>query len=176
MAIQHMSLHTAEQLLIGFAETNPALAIALERVHGRDFHEAPRPEPEPLRQRLGGVRVNTSGSGQPGEEHWSRRALVRASDLPSAPESQECERGTDDEERGWRSCSKRYPCPTCYAWSEWDEAVLDVVREATGWGLFGSGEGCEGCPGRPYLETPHPYVHRRHPGVVVVSWGGGLDI
>jgi hypothetical protein len=131
-------------------------------------------------------RVNTTESGD--YESWHRRALIRYADIVrlvgEEPADEPCER--------WgrvSSCSRR-PCDPCYTRGEWEGEILSIVRDATanpgadpangegcsGWGLYGSGYGVEGCPGRPYADNPHVYRHKRHPGVVVVSWSGGLDI
>ena len=107
-------------------------------------------------------------------ESWHRKALIRYTDIVRLvgpePEDRPCER--------WgrvSSCSRR-PCEPCEERGEWEGAILEIVREATDWSLYGSGHGVEGCPGRPYADTPGVYRHAKHRGVVVVSWGGGLDI
>lgn len=119
-------------------------------------------------------RINTSEDADEFGESWHKRALIRYSDIVrlvgEEPEDLPCERW------GHVSSCRRRPCDPCSERSEWEGAVLDVVREATDWGLWGSGYGVEGCPGRPFADTPSVYRHKRHPGVVVVSWSGGLDI
>lgn len=131
-------------------------------------------------------RINTRESGD--WESWDKRALIRFSDIVRlvGPEpTADCERYS----LGVCSGSRR-PCEACEARNDWEGLILDIVRDATadasadpangecgqGWGLFGSGHGVEGCPGRRFTDAPSVYRHARHPGVVVVSWGGGLDI
>jgi hypothetical protein len=107
-------------------------------------------------------------------ESWSVKALLLYSDIVrlvgEEPEDRPCER--------WGHVSRctRRPCDACWERTEWEDGILDIVREATDWGLYGSGHGVEGCPGRAFVDTPSVYRHRHHPRVVIVSWGGGLDI
>jgi len=132
-------------------------------------------------------RINTSESGD--WEGWHRRAFIRYADIVrlvgEEPEDLPCER--------WgrvSSCSRR-PCDPCHERSDWEEAILDLVRDATANPSAdpANGEGCQGwglyefntrnaydCTGKPFAHAPSVYRHKRHPGVVVVSWGGGLDV
>lgn len=119
-------------------------------------------------------RINVSEDRPEHGESWSVRALLLYADIVrmvgEEPADEPCER--------WgraSSCSRRH-CDPCHERQEWEYGVLDIVREATDWGLYGSGYGVEGCPGRPFSDTPSVYRHKHHRGVVVVSWGGGLDI
>jgi len=117
-------------------------------------------------------RINATESGD--YESWQKRALIRYADIVrlvgEEPEDRPCERW------GRASFCSRRPCEACEERSDWEAAILTIVREATDWGLWGSGHGCEGSPGRPYADNPSVYRHKQHPGVVVVSWGGGLDV
>lgn len=117
-------------------------------------------------------RINTSEGGD--YESWHRRALIRYTDIVrligEEPADLPCERwGTASQ------CSRRL-CDVCATRFEWEAEVCEIIRGATDWALFGSGYGVEGCPGRPFADAPHIYRHKRHPGVLVMSWSGGLDI
>jgi hypothetical protein len=117
-------------------------------------------------------RINVRESGD--YESWHKQAVMRYADIVrlvgEEPTDEPCERW------GYASRCRRRRCDACYTRDRWEDGVLDIVREATEWGLFGSGYGVEGCPGRPFADTPSVYRHARHPGVEMVTWGGGLDI
>lgn len=117
-------------------------------------------------------RINATEGGD--RESWHRRAFIRYADIVALvgpePEDLPCERW------GYVSSCKRRPCEPCEERGDWEEGILDLVRDATGWGLWGSGYGVEGCPGQLFSGEPHIYRHKRHRGVVVVSWGGGRDV
>jgi hypothetical protein len=113
-------------------------------------------------------RLNVRSGGD--RESWWKKATLRAVDFAPEPEDTPCERW------GYASRCDRRPCDSCAERGEWESEVLSVVQEATGWGLYGTGNGCEGRPGRPFASQPDVYRHKRHSGVIVVSWSGGLDI
>jgi hypothetical protein len=111
-------------------------------------------------------RMNTRETCTPCGESWVKRALIRYEDVlrlvgPEPPE--ECER---------LGCDRR-PCDVCRARVRWESPLLDVVQEVTGWWLCAT---AHNHPGRPFAWAPSVYRHFRHPGVVVVSWTGGLDV
>jgi hypothetical protein len=121
-------------------------------------------------------RINTSDGGD--YESWHKRAIIRYADVVRLvgedPVDADCEKGNL-----YAGCSERsrYPCDPCYARREWDEGVRDIVRAATDWGLHRFG--CDSpydCTGRQFSHGSSVYRHKRHPGVVVVTWSGGLDI
>ena len=107
-----------------------------------------------------------------GDEYWHRRALILTRDIVRlvgpTPEG-ECA-------REFGCPSYRRPCEYCYGYAEWEQAVLDIVSEATGWGLHGYGLNSAHMTGRPFAHTAQAYVNVRHPKVVMVSWSGGWDI
>ena len=119
-------------------------------------------------------RINISEDADEHGESWHKQAIIRYADIVRLvgpePADVPCERW------GRASTCSRRPCDPCYERGEWEGAILSIVREATDWWLYGSGYGVEGCPGRPFSDVPAVYRHRKHPGVVVVTWGGGLDI
>jgi hypothetical protein len=131
---------------------------------------------ETVRRRLSErPRINVSESCDEMGESWHRQALIRYSDIVrlvgEEPEDRPCERW------GRRSSCDRRPCEPCEERSDWEGAILDIVREATEWGLWRYGcDSAYDCTGRPFAWAPSVYRHARHRGVVVVSWSGGLDI
>jgi len=133
-------------------------------------------EEKAVRERISArPRLNTSEDRPEHGESWHVQALIRYSDIVrlvgEEPEDLPCER--------WgrvSSCSRR-PCDPCSERSEWEEGILNIVREATDWSLYTYGcNSAYDCTGRPFAHAPAVYRHKRHPGVIVVSWGGGLDI
>jgi hypothetical protein len=118
-------------------------------------------------------RINTQETGEMGDEYWHRRALILTSDIVRlvgpAPEG-ECE-------REFSLCpSYRRPCSYCYGCAEWEQAVLAIVSEATGWGLNGYGLNSAHMTGRPFAREGQACINARHPKVVTVTWSGGWDI
>lgn len=97
-------------------------------------------------------------------ESWYRRVVMRAKDLPPLPPGECAE-----------PCG-RTPCDFCWAYEEWERRILDIVAEATNWSLAETPLASYSPTGRPFCNRAHVYRHVRHPGVVVVSWSGGLDI
>jgi len=119
-------------------------------------------------------RMNTSEHRPEHGESWHVKAIMSYADvvrlIGEEPEDLPCERW------GRVSSCRRRACDPCEERAEWESGVLGLVQSVTDWGLYGSGYGVEGCPGRRYCDTPSVYRHARHPGVVVVTWSGGIDI
>lgn len=97
-------------------------------------------------------------------ESWHCSATMRLRDLPALPEG-ECT----------APCG-RTPCDHCWAYEKWEQKVLDIVAEATGWQLSETPLSAYSPTGRPFCNRAHAYQLRKHPGVVRVTWSGGLDI
>jgi hypothetical protein len=113
-------------------------------------------------------RVNVRESGDP--ESWHVRALFRTCDLPPAPEG-EC-----TGRNGVRCYGYRNVCAYCREVEAWDEQVLNLTAQVTGWSLHESDLSSYSPTGRPFTTRPSVYTHVRHPRVTVVVWSGGLDI
>ena len=119
-------------------------------------------------------RINIKEEACETGESWHRQAIILYRDvvrLVGEEPTADCER--------WGSVSscRRRHCDPCSEWEEWEDAIRDIVREATDWGLHRFGcDSAYDCTGRQFSHGSYVTRLPKHPGVVMVSWSGGRDI
>jgi len=184
---RYYSTPTLDRLMVDTISAGDFATLDTDRLH-RAFDRArltawrldtdlERERLRPKRLEAQGVAMRTREGGD--RESWHKRARLRlvdverhlGRDLPTA----ECERLS---EHTWYACStsSRYQCDACAERESWDQGALDLVSEATGWGLWTWGCNSAHMTGRGFADMPSVYVLKDRPGVLRVSHGGGLDV